>query len=644
MTGTTPMAVEQSSTRAGRGEFEKYHRRYLWLLTICLISFVALGLRLWHLQIVEGEEYHRVSTQNIIRQVEIKAPRGEILDRYGVALAKNRPSFDVVVDPAIFLANADETVIDMVKEFLHLTDRDWTRVHDRLKARRGDVVVRRNAARSDVARIEEHQMQLPGVNVRINHQRHYPLHHVGAHGLGYISEVGPNQLRRMQPYGYRRGDFVGQMGLERSFEGVLHGSPGLERKVVDARGNRLGEAETDFLIGEYQQIAPIAGRDLVTTLDADLMVIIDEAIRDYPAGAVVAVDPRDGSVLATYSKPHFNPNAWSGQLSSMEMVRSDNDPFRPMVDKAMSGFFPGSVFKFIGTLAALTEGGYSAHDEVHCPGHYMLGGHRFGCWRAGGHGRVNAYTAMAQSCNVYYYNIAERVGIDPVAKQARALGLGERTGIQLPGEGAGRIVDSDWYDENNPDGYQRGFALNAIIGQGDTLVTPLQLVMAYAAIANGGKLYYPRLVDEIRTQTGDSLFEFHPTIRKRVSFDEEHLEILRESLRMVLHSGVGTARRSSLSHTEAAGKTGTAQVAQIGAVRIPHAERELHLRNHAWFAAYAPFDEPEIALVVFLEHGGGGGGDAAPVAMEILDRYLTREERSALSVRLGDEMAQGNQR
>ena len=634
------MAVEEITKRAGRRELEVYEVRYLWLLAICVIAFAAIGLRLWQLQIVKGEEYHRVSTQNIIRQVELKAPRGEILDREGVALAKNRPAFDVYLNPGIFLANADDEVTARLREYLDLTDQEWGRIKSRLDARRGDVVVRRNAARSDVARIEENQMDLPGVEVRTNHQRHYPLHHVGAHGLGYVSEIGPNQLRNLQPYGYRRGDYIGQMGLERAFEGVLHGSPGIRRRVVDARGNRLGEADTEFLIGEYQQVNPVAGRDLVTTLDADLMVIIDEAISDYAAGAVVAVDPRDGSLLATYSKPHFNPNAWSGRLSSMEMLRSDSDPFRPMMDKTMSGFFPGSVYKFIGALTALKHGGYEPHDSVRCPGHYMLGGHRFRCWRDRGHGNVDAYTAMAQSCDVYYYEVAEKVGIDALAEQARAFGFGELSGIQLPNESPGRVPDRHWHDTHGVDGYQRGFDLNTIIGQGDTLATPLQVAMAYAAIANGGDLYYPRLVDEIRTEEGISLFEFEPTVRKRVEIDEEHLEVLRESLHMVLHSGVGTARGSALSHTEAAGKTGTAQVAQIGAVRIPHEEREIHLRNHAWFAAFAPYDDPEIALVVFLEHGGGGGGDAAPVAMEILDRYLTRETRSALNIRLGDDMAQ----
>ena len=618
-----------------------YEGRYLWLVVICMIAFGAIGLRLWNLQIIDGERYYRASTDNIIRQVEVQPPRGEILDREGVALAENRPAYDVYVDSNIFSANADEEVHRRLQAYLDLSDDAFEGILSRIESSRGEVLIRRDVSRADVARLEEDQLRLPGIEVRTSHRRYYPLHHVGAHSLGYVSEVNAEQLRRLHPYGYRRGHLIGQMGLERSFEEILHGSPGLEREVVDARGNPLSEADTEFLIGEYQQIRAVAGRDVVTNLDADLMVIIDEAFEDYAAGAAVAVDPRDGRVRAMYSKPHFNPNAWSGRLSSMEKLRSDSDPFHPMMDKTVSRFFPGSVYKIIGAWMGLAEDHVEADDEYYCPGYHDFGGHRFRCWRDGGHGDVDAYSAMAQSCNVYYYEMAEELGLDVLAEYARAFGFGETTGIELSREDSGRVPDRQWHESNSPEGYQRGFDLNSVVGSGDTLATPLQVVMAYAAIANGGDLYYPQLVDEIRGDSGDVLFDYAPQVRKELDIDPEHLEVLRESLRQVVASEDGTARGSSLDHTPVAGKTGTAQVAQIGSVRIPHEERELHLRNHAWFSAFAPYDDPEIALVVFLEHGGGGGGDAAPVAMEILDRYLTRDDRAALDVRLGDRRAGG---
>ena len=633
------MAVREISTRNRAGDLDGYNQRYIWLLLVATLAFTALGFRLWQLQIIDGDDYYRASTNNIIRQVEVQAPRGKIVDRDQVSLAENRPAFDVYLDPGIFLAHADEEVYELLREYLNLSGDRMRQIRQRAEARQGEVLVRRNVARADVARLEEDQMRLPGIEVRASLRRHYPLNHVGAHAVGYVSQVGPNQLRELRPYGYRGGDFTGQMGMERAFDGMLHGSPGIDRNVVDAVGNPLGEEETEFLIGEYQEVAPVPGRDLVTTLDADLMVMIDEAMEDYAAGAVVAVDPRDGGVLAMYSKPHFNPNAWSGRLSSMEKMRSDNDPFHPMMDKTVSEFYPGSTYKIASSWAGLAEGARHAHDESNCPGYHEFGGIRFRCWQRRGHGRVDAISAMENSCNVYYYELAEELGIDTLAEYARKLGFGEPTGIQLPREAVGRVPDREWHREASPEGYQRGFDLNTVIGSGDVMVTPLQVALAYASIANGGDLHYPRLVDEIRSQSGQTLFEYNPEVRKRVDFEPEHLDVLRESLRQVIHGSDGTARGSALDHTEVAGKTGTAQVAQIGAVRVPDEEREFHLRNHAWFAGYAPYDDPEIAIVVFLEHGGGGGGDAAPVAMNILDRYLTRQDRQALDVRLGDRVS-----
>ncbi len=628
------MAIELPK-RGREGELKSYQGRYAWLLFGCVFAFLILGFRFWQIQIIDGEEYYLASTQNIIRQVEVPAPRGEIFDRYGVALAQNRPSFDVVVVPSIFARHADEEVYELLREYLHLSASEEQRLRRQVEARVGEVMVRRDVSRGDLARLEEDRMRLPGVEVRVRAQRHYPLHHVGAHALGYVAEVSPSELPGLRRYGVRQGDLVGRMGLERSFEEILHGSPGTDRRVVDARGNPVGEAQTRFLIGDHQRVEPVAGRNLVTTLDADLMVIIDDAMGDRVAGAVVAIDPRDGSVRALYSKPHFNPNAWSGRLSAMEKMRVDNDPFRPLVDKTLNGYFPGSVFKIVGTLAALGDGHFHADDTVTCRGSYRFGDRRYRCWRDAGHGPLNVVGAMAQSCDVYYYRLADEMGLDRLAEYGRMFGFGERTGIPLPRESAGRMPDREWYRQFGADGYNRGADLNTVIGQGDTLTTPLQVAMAYGAIANGGDLFYPRLVEEVQNQAGETLFEYRPRVRKRVEMDPEHLEVLRESLREVLRHPRGTAHRHRLDHTELGGKTGTAQVARIGAVRVASEDRELRQRHHGWFAAYGPYEDPELVLVVFLEHGGGGG-DAADVAREILDRYFTRDSPRALRTRVAD--------
>ncbi|RDV39319.1 penicillin-binding protein 2 [Bradymonadaceae bacterium TMQ3] len=630
------MALGDLPTRGRHGELAEYGARYGWTLAIVLVAFGIIALRLWQIQVIEGERYYRAATENIIRQVEVSAPRGRILDRYGVALAENRPSFDVYMVPHIFRRHADEEAYALLKRYMNLSEAELARIRGMVESNRGEVLLRRDVPRLEVARLEEDRLRLPGIEVRATAHRHYPLHHVGGHAVGFVAEVGRDELRNLRAYGYRPGDRVGRMGLESAFEEVLHGSPGLDRVVVDARGNRQGESQTRFLIGEYQRIEPVAGRDVVSTLDADLMVIIDEAMRRYAAGAVVAVDPRDGSVRGLYSKPHFNPNAWSGRLSAMEKMRSDNDPFKPMLDKSVNAYFPGSVYKIVGTWAALHDGIYEPHDEVDCPGYYHFGGRRWRCHKRGGHGDVDAYTSMALSCDVYFYKLAEEMGMDRMAEFARRFGFGERTGLPINHESAGRIPDTEWYRQYGPDGYTRGMDLNSVLGQGDTLTTPLQVAMAYAAIANGGDLYYPRMVEEIRNQSGDVVFAYEPRVRKKVGIDAESLEVLRRGLWMGVEDDMGTASRLRLDHAEVAGKTGTAQVAKLGAVRVANSDKEIRLRDHAWFAAYAPYDDPELVLVVFLEHAGHGGAEAAPVAMEIFDRYLTRKQGfDALEVRLG---------
>ncbi|RAL23504.1 penicillin-binding protein 2 [Lujinxingia litoralis] len=632
------MAIRELPKRGRRGELAEYDQRYGWALAVVLLAFGMIALRLWQLQVVEGERYYRAATENIIRQVEVSAPRGKILDRNGVALAENRPSFDVYMVPHIFRRHADETSYELLRQYMNLSDGELTRIRSMVESNRGEQLIRRDISRLEVARLEEDRLRLPGIEVRAQAHRHYPLHHVGGHAVGFVAEVGRSELRDLAPYGYRAGDRVGRMGLERAFEEVLHGSPGLDRVVVDARGNRQGESQTRFLIGEYQRVEPVAGRDVVSTLDADLMVIIDEAMRKYAAGAVVAIDPRDGAVRALYSKPHFNPNAWSGRLSAMEKMRSDNDPFKPMLDKTVSAYFPGSVYKIVGTWAALHDHIYEPHDEVDCPGYYNFGGRRWRCHKWGGHGDVDAYTSMAMSCDVYFYQLAEEMGMDRMAEFARRFGFGERSGLPINHESAGRIPDTEWYRQHGPDGYTRGMDLNSVLGQGDTLTTPLQMALAYAAIANGGDLYYPRLVEEIRNAGGETIFEYEPRVRKTLGIEPEHLEVLRKSLWMGVEDDIGTASRVRLSHTQVAGKTGTAQVAKIGAVRVANRDKEIRLRDHAWFAAYAPYENPELVLVVFLEHAGSGGKEAAPVAMEIYDRYFTRDDDyDALSLRVGQK-------
>ena len=630
------MALDSVSRGEQGGDSDRYRGRYIVLIGIAALLFCVLLARLWFLQVIQGDMYWRVSTENIIRDIEISPARGRILDTNGVVLADNRPSFDVYIVPLIFNKYAKEGTLSDLSDFLNLAPNEQVRIERGLDRKVAEIVVRRDITRTQVAQLEAHKLGLPGVEVRVNAHRYYPFHSVGGHAIGFLGELGSTELEELESYGYRRGDYIGRMGLEREYEAILRGSPGVDRVVVDAQGNRQGEAQTDFLIGEYQHVAPVAGRDIMTTLDVELMLIIDRAMRGRAAGAVVALDPRDGSVKALYSKPGFNPNSWTGRLSTQEKRRNDSDPYKPMIDKTVNSYFPGSVYKIVGSLAALDEGLMSKEDEAYCPGFYRFGGRRFRCWKRAGHGHTDVVEALAGSCDVYYYKAAEQLGIDKLADYAYRFGFGEVTGIGINNESAGRVPTKEWHRKHSPDGYQYGFALNTVIGQGDTLTSPLQVALAYAALANGGDLYYPRLIKEVRTREEQPLFDLPPRRRKRLDIKPEHLQAISEGMHSVVNSEGGTAFSVKLDDIEVAGKTGTAQVHKIGLVRVANRDKEFRFRDHAWFASYAPYDHPELVLVVFLKHGGHGGSDAAPVAMEIYENYFKRDVSRSLTKRVSE--------
>lgn len=622
-TSHSPSSAHAADQRSAR------RLRYLWFVLVLLLAFFCLLARFWYLQIVRGDEYWHASSTNIIRNIDLRAPRGQIVDRRGKILAENRPSFDVFVLPHIFRKYDTEQTLALLQRYLQLSDQEVKRIATRSTKNLAQVAVRRDVTRQAVAALEADKLRLPGVEVRPSPHRNYPYNHIAAHVVGYMAEIGEEEARRNKRYGYKPGDYIGRMGLERAFEEVLSGSPGIDRQVVDVRGIPQGEAQTRLLIGDYRKINPVAGRDLVTTLDAELMETIDQAVRDYPSGAVVALDPRDGSILALYSKPGINPNSWTGRLSSMEKMRVDNDPFNPMLDKTVNPYFPGSVYKVVGTAAALERGLMKPDDEITCRGAYTLGGRRFRCWKHGGHGKMTAAQALQHSCDVYYYDIADKMGSDVIAEFAYQYGFGEKTGIGINNESPGRVPTKEWHRINSPHGYQHGFALNNVLGQGNTMTTPLQVALAYGAIANGGKLYYPRLVSEIRNADGTTLFEYPARVRRELGFAPQTLDTIRDGLFRVMNRKGGTGFNARLEGIEASGKSGTAQVHAIGAVRVANRDKAFQLRDHAWFAAYAPSSAPEIVVVVFLQHAGGGSAEAAPVAMKVIEAYFTQQKQRA---------------
>ena len=615
----------------GRVDPLDYTKRFRRAGIVVLIPFLLLIGRLWYLQIWVTEHYQQLAFNNFIDRTNIPAERGLIFDSKNRVVAANTPSYDVTVTPAFFAPKAKDTAevrsrIDTLRKVLALTESEAKNLEEVVFGseslwRYEDFPIKRNITRDQVAQIETDSLHLVGVQVHATSQRYYPFNDLAAHLIGYVNEINAEELGRLDVYGYRPSEMIGRTGIERSFEAVLRGSSGVGAEVVDSRGMPQTDAESRALIGDWQDVPPVPGKNIVLTIDMDLQRIIKEAMRDYESGAIVAIDPRNGHILAISSKPSFNPNSWSGRLSRDEHIASDNDPHKPMLDKSLLGYFPGSIYKIVTALAALEAGLVTPEETLYCPGYYEYGkrNKRFHCWKRHGHDSVALAQAIEGSCDVYFYKVGEKLGMDKLAEYAGELGLGKRTGLGINIESAGLVPTKAWHAKNSSEGFQGGFTLSTAIGQGDTKVTPLQAALAYATIANGGTLYYPQFVDRIETASGQVLFEYPDRIRHKLNAKPETLREIVKGLTAVVNSETGTAYSVRLDYVKFAGKTGTAQVTSK---RISNADVEFKYRDHAWFVAFAPADAPEIVIVTFLEHGGGGSSDAAPVTMEILDRYF----------------------
>jgi penicillin-binding protein 2 len=620
---TAPLATPKAEDR----EFNRRLRLMAWL---CSLAFVVLAGRLWQLQVLQGELYLRKSADNFVKDIEIPALRGQIRDHQGRVLADNRAAYNVYVTPRFLTPDA----LERLRGYLGLSEEQAAAINGRAAETHGLQRYRAQLAIEDVSReqmalVATNRQNLPGVQIEAVPRRTYPLGASASHVLGYINEISAAELTSRRDQGYRSGDLIGRTGLERQWEGYLRGTPGFERVVVDAKGQRKSAEETRELLQTPRRQDPVAGNNIVLSLDADLQRLAERAFRRYPSGAAVVVDVETGRILAMVSKPGFDPNLLSGRLTFAEEARLNQDPYRPRLDKTLrEHYYPGSTYKVIPAVAGLEEGVISPDERVQCKGYHELGRRWFRCSKV--HGRVNMYEALAQSCNIYFYKLGERVGMDRIAKYAREFGLGEPTGLGLNGEVPGFIPTQAWYREHAPGGFRLGYTLNATIGQGSTKVTVLQLAMLYAAIANGGNLYLPQLVGRIDTATGAPVQEFPPRPRRRVAVRPVNIEALQRALAGTTHEK-GTAYDARLRDVEVSGKTGTAQVRKMGRVRSEGRE-QFGLGDHAWFVGFAPTRRPEIAVVVLVEHGGLGGHVAAPVAMEIMHGYfeqVTPEKRVA---------------
>lgn len=637
------MTLRQAS--AGRD----FRTRYLVLGLGMLGGLLVLALNLYRLQIVRGEELSAKSKENHVKVTRITADRGTIKDRRGQILVDVRPSFDVQITPA-FCQGCITKVLPRLALWLGWDEDQRKKVESQLRqansaqgpSRFQPITVRADLGRDELDLLSAHEWELDGVDVVAVPHRNYREGASLAHALGYMNEITQDELIRLNAEGadYALGDYIGRRGVERSFESVLRGIDGRRKEVVDARGRpwcrKEGEDATPCamdLLADGELVPPRPGNDLVLSLDARLQAVAESSFPGT-AGAVVMVDVKTGFLLTFVSRPAYDPNVLTGRVTPAQLAAMAKDPLLPMISRPVGQHYsPGSTFKLFSLLAALDSGSFSDRTVVTCPGGYRLGARVWRCHKDAGHGPVDAHTALQKSCDTYFYRTADMLGIDAIAKEARAFGFGAPTGLGILAEVPGILPDSAYHDRVTPGGYTKGMALNTVIGQGDVNVTPMQLLMAYAAVANGGTLWKPQLVSRVEDPDGKVLQRFEPEAIRQVPMNPEHRKLAIDALAAVVNDPGGTAYRSRLKDVSMAGKTGTAQVARLGTVRLKREQMSYFQRDHAWFVAFAPAEDPEVAIVVLNEHGGHGGSDAAPTAAAVMQKYfdLKKEESSALT-------------
>jgi penicillin-binding protein 2 len=619
-----------------RSDVGEFRRRYHFMLVGILLAFAVLTTRLAQLQIAEAPTHRAQARRNIVGRVTLATTRGVIRDSQGRVLAANRPSYDIYVVPdaidmketwprAVRLMGLDAVKARDYKErILEIRAQDG-------KRKLQQTLLEVDVSRDVVAALETHAAELPGIDVVPTPVRYYPSGQVGAHLLGYMREIDAEGLARYDGENYRAGDRMGAVGVERRWESYLRGQRGWQKVVrgQNRRAQRTGLGER--YLEEPRRLEPIPGRDISLTIDIELQKAIQREMRGQLAGAVVVVDVRTGRLLAALSKPGFDPNVLSGEKGK-EAIRDafrrlSRDPLKPLLDKTTSAVYPpGSTYKPFSALAALADGLIDPNAEVDCKGGYEFGRRYFRC--TGVHRKVNLHEAIVQSCNTYFYALGEMIHIDQLAKVGMDFGFGAKTGIGINPEARGRMPTRAWYARRyKGDGFRGGFTLLAAIGQGATTVTVLQLALAYAALANDGTLYQPQVVRSIETSSGTTVQEFPPRVRSIIDVEPGQLALIKNALHGVVEDTEGTAYSESIGDLDVAGKTGTAQVSHVTPRSVDPKRVWYFNRDHAWFAGYAPANSPEIAIVVLIEHGGGGGKNAAPVAMRVVDAWQKLNKR-----------------
>jgi penicillin-binding protein 2 len=606
-------------------EIHHFRMRLAIIAGFVVAVFSVLFLRFFYLQVVMQQHYHTLAEANRISVVPIVPNRGVIVDRNGAVLAHNYSAYTLEITPSrVADLNA---LIDELGEIVDITPRDRRRFRKLLEEskRFESMPIRTRLSDEEIARFAAHRYRFPGVDVKARLFRQYPQAELFSHVVGHIGRINQREVEQLEANdllsNYRGTDYIGKTGLEHTYERFLHGMTGVEQVEVDSGGRA---------IRTLSRTPPVSGSNLVLTLDARLQEVVYHAFGER-RGALVAIEPATGGVLAFVSKPGFDPNLFVDGIDPQNWNELNTSPDRPMVNRALAGTYPpGSTFKPYMALAALTYGKRTPQQAISDPGYFMFGNHQFRDDKVGGHGMVDMYKSIVVSCDTYYYVLANDLGIDAISRFMAQLGFGSRTGIDIPGEAEGVLPSQEWkrrrFRRPEQQKWYAGETISIGIGQGYNSYTPLQLATAIATIANNGVMFRPHIVnfvEDIRTRERTYI---EPKPLRKLDVKPEHLKVVQDALVGVNKEGTGRRAFAGAEYVSA-GKTGTAQVIALKQGEKYHESRvqERH-RDHALFIAYAPADNPKIALAVIVENSGFGARAAAPIARQVFDYYLLGKE------------------
>lgn len=596
-------------------------RRLLGGAALIVLFFSVIIIRLWSLQIQHGEDYKQYAYSNRVRIQEVTAPRGHILDRKGREIVTNRPSFNVVM-----MREDSHDVEEVLKRLAPILKVEISELWDRIRDASGTpkylpIILKEDIDWETLAYLENHNQKFSGIRIEVQPVRIYSYGDLAANTIGYLGIINKKELKDADTEIYSGTDLIGKQGLEKLREADLRGGKGHRYTEVDAKG---------FERKELKRIDPLPGREIHLTLDVEMQKAAEDLMKaEDQSGAVVAMEVKTGRLLTLVSTPSIHLEDFVGGISYDNWNALRDNPKHPLLNKVVQGAYPpGSTYKMITAIAGLSLGVITKDTVMYCPGHYSFGNRVYRCWKHSGHGSVDLRRAIGESCDVYFYQVGQMVGVDALAEFAQKFGLGQKTGVELEHEKSGITPTKQWKQEHYKTKWHDGETLSVAIGQGYNLVTPLQINVMTAALANYGKRMRPQLVEKVVDPDGKVIESLVPIVDSELKINAAQMKQIHNGMMDVVQGKKGTARQVAIDGINIAGKTGTAQVVKLAQYKgLKEEDIPYNFRDHAWFTCFAPVEDPEIAVTVLVEHGLHGGSYAGPIARAILEKYF--EEKLA---------------